>query len=69
MNRTRRVTANLPGDLLEDAMHVTGKGVTDTLVTGLRLVRQTRAYDKAMALRGKLHLTIDLDQSRERPRR
>ena len=50
-------------------MHVTGKGVTDTLVTGLRLVRQTRAYDKAMALRGKLHLTIDLDHSRERPRR
>ncbi len=69
MNRTRRVTANLPGDLLEDAMHVTGKGVTETLVTGLHLVRRTRAYDKAMALRGKLRLAIDLDHSRERPRR
>lgn len=69
MDKTRRVTANLPGDLLDDAMQVTGKGITGTLVTGLHLVRRTRAYTKAMALRGKIHLEIDLDESRERPRR
>lgn len=69
MVKNRRVTANLPGDLLDDAMHVTGKGITETLVTGLHLVRRTRAYRKAMALRGKIHLNIDLDESRERPRR
>ncbi len=28
--------------------------MTETLVTGLRLVRRARAYDKAMALRGKV---------------
>jgi hypothetical protein len=65
----RRVTANLPGDLLEDAMGVTGKGITETLVTGLRLVRRTRAYHKAMSLRGKVQLKIDVDDSRERSRR
>jgi hypothetical protein len=69
MARIRRVTANLPGDLLDDAMHVTGKGITETLITGLHLVRRTRAYRKAMALQGKVHLEIDLDESRERPRR
>jgi hypothetical protein len=69
MARIRRVTANLPGDLLDDAMEVTGKGITETLVTGLHLVRRTRAYRKAMALRGKVHLKIDLDESRERSRR
>ncbi|HEY3122603.1 MAG TPA: hypothetical protein VGK70_00900 [Thermoanaerobaculia bacterium] len=69
MTRSRRVTANLPSDLLDDAMGVTGKGITETLVTGLRLVRRTRAYRKAMALRGKVHLKIDLDESRERSRR
>lgn len=69
MTKTRRVTANLPGDLLEDAMGVTGKGITDTLVTGLRLVRKRRAYEKAMALRGRVHLKVDLDESRERRRR
>jgi len=63
------VTANLPDSLLEDAMRVTGKGITDTLVTGLELVRRTRAYGKAMALRGKVELDVDLQVSRERPGR
>jgi len=69
MASRRRVTANLPGPLLREAMEVTGKGITETLVTGLDLVRRTRAYGNAMALRGKVDLKIDLDESRERPRR
>jgi len=69
MSKARRVTANLPEDLLKDAMEVSGKGITDTLVAGLRLVRQSRAYERAMALRGKITLDLDLDESRERRRR
>jgi hypothetical protein len=69
MTRGRRITANLPEQLLEDAMEVTGKGITETLVEGLRLVRRARAYERAMALRGKVNLSIDLDVSRERRRR
>jgi len=69
MSKARRVTANLPADLLKDAMEVSGKGITDTLVAGLRLVRQSRAHDRAMALRGKITLDVDLDESRERRRR
>jgi hypothetical protein len=65
----KRVTANLPADLLEDARAVTGKGITGTLVEGLKLVRRTGAYQKAMRLRGKLQLDIDLERSRERRRR
>lgn len=64
----RRVTANLPEDLLEGAMDATGKGITETLVEGLDLVRRSRAYHKALALKGKIHLTVDLDESRERRR-
>jgi len=69
MAKARRITANLPGAILDEAMGVTGKGITETLVTGLDLVRRTRAYPKAMALRGKIHLKVDLAASRERPRR
>lgn len=66
MPKTRRVTANLPTELLEDAMETTGKGITGTLTEGLELVRRTRAYRKAMSLKGALELEIDLDESRER---
>lgn len=69
MAQSRRITANLPDDLLQDAMKVTRSGITDTLVEGLRLIRRARAYEKAMALRGKLRLDIDLKASRERGRR
>lgn len=63
----RRVTANVPAKLLKEAMKASKVGLTDTLVEGLRLVRRRRAYEKALALRGKIKLHIDLDQARERP--
>ncbi len=67
--KAKRITANLPEDLLADAMDTTGKGITDTLVEGLRLVRRARAYEKALALRGKIDLKVDLEESRERRHR
>jgi hypothetical protein len=65
----RRVTANLPARLLEEACQVTGKGITETLVAGLESVRRSAAAGKAKALKGKLHLVVDIETSRERARR
>jgi hypothetical protein len=65
----RRITANLPDDLLEEAMQASGKGVTETLKEGLRLVKRTRAHGKALRLKGKIRLDVDLEGSRERRRR
>ena len=65
----RRVTANLPEALLREAREVTGRGITETLVEGLRLVKQRRAYTRFLALRGTLDLHVDLAESRERTRR
>lgn len=69
MNVSRRVTANIPGDLLSDAQRVTGKGLTETLVRGLELVRRVGAAEKAARLKGRLILDVDLKASRERTRR
>ena len=69
MPRARRITANLPEDLLRDAMRVTGEGITETIISGLSLIRRTRAYDRAMRLRGKVRLTTDRNESRERRHR
>ena len=66
MTRARRITANLPHQLLEDAMKATQKGITETLVEGLRLVRRAHVYEKAMAMKGRIRLHVDLEESRER---
>lgn len=63
------MTVNLPADLLAEAEAVTGKGITETLVAGLELLARRRAYARAMALKGKLRLDVDLEVSRERARR
>jgi hypothetical protein len=65
----KRIAADLRDGRLREAIEVTGKGKTDTLVEGLRRVRQARAFAKAQALRGKIELKIDLEESRERRRR
>ena len=62
----KRITANLPTELLEQASKITGKGITETLTEGLMLIRGRRAFEKAEALRGKIHLDLDMDELRER---
>lgn len=65
----RRITANLPGNLLKEALGATGQGITETLIQGLQLVRRSRAYEKGMALKGRLTLDLDIDTLRERTSR
>jgi hypothetical protein len=62
----KRVTVNLPAKLLSEAEQVSGRGITETIVQGLELLARRRAYGKALALKGKLRLDLNLDSSRER---
>jgi len=64
--KTRRTTANLPADLLKEAMHATGQGITETLIEGLTLVRRSRAALLAEQLRGKVQFDFNVKESRER---
>lgn len=69
MNEIRRITANIPADLLEEAIEVSGRGITETLIEGLRLLKRRRAHEKAQKLVGKVDIKLNLGISRERSRR
>lgn len=62
----RRITANLPAELLDTAQEFTGKGITETLVEGLEALRKKRSIERILALKGKVHLDIDIDELRGR---
>jgi hypothetical protein len=64
----KRITANLPSGLLEEAIKTTGEGITETLIAGLKLVKRAGAYQKAMALKGTMILDLDVDVLRARHR-
>lgn len=55
----KRITANLPSELLEKAQKITGEGITETLVKGLELVARSEAIEMARKLKGKIKLEMD----------
>lgn len=65
MSETRKITVEVPEELLERALESSGKGITQTVRRGLSLVAAGRAYDELRRLRGKVRLGIDLEALRE----
>ncbi len=65
MNRTaKKVTVNLPSDVLERAQKITGRGITPTIIEGLRELERREQRSALRQLRGKVRLELDLDQTR-----
>jgi hypothetical protein len=57
MARARKVTVELPQDLLEKAQRASGAGITQTIRTGLQLVAASGAYDRLLGMRGKVRFS------------
>jgi hypothetical protein len=57
MHKTRKITVELPEDLLEKAQEASGTGITQTIRTGLQLVAAGRTYARLRALRGKVRFS------------
>lgn len=60
----KKVTVNLPEETLSRAMKITGKGITETLVEGLRELERRQSRTTLRKLRGKIHFDLDLDRTR-----
>ncbi len=60
MQPTRKVTIEVPADLLRRARRSTGEGITATVRRGLELVASRSAYEELRRLRGKVRLSVDL---------
>jgi hypothetical protein len=62
--KLRKVTVNLPAELLDEALSVTGKGITLTLIEGLNELQRRHRRNALRKLRGKIRLDLDLDRTR-----
>ena len=65
MKPARKITVHVPEDLLEKARRSTGRGITETVRQGLRLVAASETYASLRELRGKVPISIDLEELRE----
>ena len=60
MNTARKITVEIPEDLLERAQQASGTGVTQTVRAGLQLLAASRAYAQLRQLRGKVKFSRTL---------
>lgn len=60
METARKITVEVPSDLLQEAQRASGTGITQTVRTGLRLVAASGTYARLRQLRGKVRFTRTL---------
>ena len=58
----RKITVEIPVDLLEKAQRASGTGITQTVRAGLQLIAATRTYDRLRQLRGKVRFSRTFDE-------
>jgi hypothetical protein len=64
MSTVRKITVNVPADMLEDATRITGKGVTATIIEALGELRKREMRSALRRLKGKVRFDLDLETTR-----
>jgi hypothetical protein len=71
MGATRKITVEVPADLLEKAQQATKAGITETVCAGLKLLAASNVYERMRQMRGKVRFSLswrDLKDDRGRKR-
>lgn len=58
MERARKITIEIPPELLEEAQRASGSGITQTVRTGLQLVAASQTYARLRELRGNVQFAL-----------
>ncbi len=56
----RKITVEIPAELLEKAQKASGTGITQTVRTGLQLLAASQAYARLRQMRGKVRFSRTL---------
>ena len=65
MVAARKVTVELPAELLRRAQRSSGEGVTSTIRRGLELVAAGQAYRDLRGLKGQVTFSLDVNALRD----
>lgn len=62
MKTARKITIEVPEDLLDKAQKASGEGITQTVRAGLRLVAASHTYARLRKLRGKVKFSRTVEE-------
>jgi hypothetical protein len=62
METARKITVEIPAELLEKAQRASGTGITQTVRAGLELIAASETYARLRQLRGKIHFSRTFEE-------
>jgi hypothetical protein len=65
MATVRKITVEIPDDLLAKAQQASGAGITKTIRTALLLLAASQAYDRLLQMRGKVRFSRTFDELKQ----
>jgi hypothetical protein len=65
MATARKITVEIPDDLLAKAQQASGAGITKTIRTALQLLAASRAFDRLLQMRGKVHFSRSFEELKQ----
>jgi hypothetical protein len=65
MERARKITVEVPPDLLKKAQRASGAGITQTVRAGLQLMAASEAYARLLRFRGKVRFSRSVEELKD----
>jgi hypothetical protein len=65
MAKARKITVEVPSELLEKAQRASGSGVTQTVRAGLQLMAASEAYARLLQFRGKVRFSRSSEELKD----
>ena len=65
MGELRKITVEVPADLLEKAQAASGTGVTQTVREGLKILAARQAYARLREFRGKVRFSMTAEELKD----
>ena len=65
MAKARKITVEVPAELLEKAQRASGSGITQTVRAGLQLMAASEAYARLLQLRGKVRFSRSVEELKD----
>ena len=65
MRRARKITVEVPAELLDKAQRASGAGITQTVRAGLQLMAASEAYSRLLQFRGKVRFSRSVKELKD----
>jgi len=65
MERARKITVEVPAELLDKAQRASGASITQTVRAGLQLMAASEAYARLLQFRGKVRFSRSVEELKD----